>query len=49
MLASVWNADLAGLVTALGVSSLVIGLALRDSLGSVMSGIALLFERPFSE
>lgn len=48
VLATVWNADLAGLVTALGVSSIVIGLALQDTLGSVMSGIALLFERPFS-
>ena len=48
VLASVWNADLAGLVTALGVSSIVIGLALQDTLGSVMSGIALLFERPFT-
>ncbi|ELR98902.1 mechanosensitive ion channel domain-containing protein [Gloeocapsa sp. PCC 73106] len=48
VLATVWRADLAGLVTALGVSSLVIGLALQDTLGSVMSGIALLFERPFT-
>jgi small-conductance mechanosensitive channel len=48
VLAAVWKADLAGLVTALGVSSIVIGLALQDTLGSVMSGIALLFERPFS-
>ena len=48
VLATVLNADLAGLVTALGVSSIVIGLALQDTLGSVMSGIALLFERPFS-
>jgi small-conductance mechanosensitive channel len=48
VLAKVWNADLAGLVTALGVSSIVIGLALQDTLGSVMSGIALIFERPFS-
>ena len=48
VLASVWNTDLAGLVTALGVSSVVIALALQDTLGSVMSGIALLFERPFS-
>ena len=48
VLATVWNADLAGLVTALGVSSIGIGLALQDTLGSVMSGIALLFERPFS-
>lgn len=47
VLATVWGADLAGLVTALGVSSIVIGLALQDTLGSVMSGIALLFERPF--
>jgi small-conductance mechanosensitive channel len=48
VLATVWGADLAGLVTALGVSSVVIGLALQDTLGSVMSGIALLFERPFA-
>ncbi|MEB3312098.1 MAG: mechanosensitive ion channel family protein [Snowella sp.] len=48
VLANVWNADLAGLATALGVSSIVIALALQDTLGSVMSGIALLFERPFS-
>ena len=48
VLATVWRADLAGLVTTLGVSSIVIGLALQDTLGSVTSGIALLFERPFS-
>lgn len=48
VLATVWHADLAGLATALGVSSIVIGLALQDTLGSVTSGIALLFERPFS-
>jgi small-conductance mechanosensitive channel len=48
VLATVWGADLAGFVTALGVSSIVIGLALQDTLGSVMSGIALLSERPFA-
>jgi small-conductance mechanosensitive channel len=48
VLAAVWNADLAGLATALGVSSIVLGLALQDTLGSIMSGIALLFERPFT-
>jgi small-conductance mechanosensitive channel len=48
VLATVWKADLAGLVAALGLSSIVIGLALQDTLGSIMSGIALLFERPFS-
>lgn len=47
-LSSVWNTDIAGLVTALGVSSIVIGFALQDTLGSVISGIALLFERPFN-
>lgn len=48
VLAAVWDADLAGLVTALGVGSVVIGLALQDTVGSVVSGIALLFERPFN-
>jgi len=47
VLSAVWNADLAGLVTAFGIGSIVIGLALQDTLGSIMSGITLLFERPF--
>jgi small-conductance mechanosensitive channel/CRP-like cAMP-binding protein len=46
VLSNVWGADLGGLITALGVGSLVIGLALQDSLGNVFSGVALLFERP---
>jgi small-conductance mechanosensitive channel len=37
VLSTVWKADLAGLVTALGISSIVIGLALQDTLGSIMS------------
>jgi small-conductance mechanosensitive channel len=48
VLAVVWGADLAGLATALGVGSVVIGLALQDTLGSIMSGITLLLERPFN-
>lgn len=48
VLSVVWKADLGGLITALGVSSVVIGLALQDTLGNLFSGIALLFERPFS-
>ena len=48
VLAKVWGADLAGLATGLGVTSIVLGLALQDTLGSIMSGIALLLERPFS-
>jgi small-conductance mechanosensitive channel len=47
VLSAVWEIDLAGLVTALGVGSIVLGLALQDTLGSIVSGIALLFERPF--
>ncbi|MGK7930404.1 MAG: mechanosensitive ion channel domain-containing protein [Microcystaceae cyanobacterium] len=46
VLSRVWGADLGGLITALGVGSLVIGLALQDSLGNVFSGVTLLFERP---
>lgn len=45
---TVWGADLGGLLTALGVGSLVIGLALQDSLGNIFSGVTLLFERPLA-
>ena len=45
---AVWGADLGGVLTALGVGSIVIGLALQDTLGNLMSGIAILFERPFT-
>ena len=44
----VWGADLGGLLAALGVGSIVLGLALQDTLGNLMSGIAILFERPFA-
>lgn len=47
VLSIVWQHDLGGLVTALGVSSIVIGLALQDTLGNLISGIAILYERPF--
>lgn len=43
----VWNADVGGLFTALGVGSIVIGLALQGAIGSVVSGLLLLFEQPF--
>ena len=49
LLAVVWDQDVAALFTALGVGSIVLGLALQETLGNVMSGIALLLERPFSE
>jgi len=48
VLSVVWRQDLGGLVAALGVGSIVLGLALQETLGNLMSGIALFFERPFS-
>ncbi len=43
----VWDADVGGLITALGVTSIVIGLALQHAVGGVISGLLLLFEQPF--
>ncbi|MBL8735620.1 MAG: mechanosensitive ion channel [Planctomycetes bacterium] len=47
VVSGVWSQDLSGLLTALGVSSIVLGLALQNTLDNVMVGIAVLFERPF--
>ena len=49
VLSVVWGTDLGGVIAALGVGSIVIGLALQDTLGNLFSGIALLFECPFDE
>ncbi|MEP6479598.1 MAG: mechanosensitive ion channel family protein [Rhodoglobus sp.] len=43
----VWGADVGGVFTALGVGSIVIGLALQNAVGSIVSGLLLLFEAPF--
>ncbi|HRN29511.1 MAG TPA: mechanosensitive ion channel family protein, partial [Terrimesophilobacter sp.] len=43
----VWGADVGGLFTALGIGSIVIGLALQNAVGSVLAGLLLLFEQPF--
>ncbi|MGI9590594.1 MAG: mechanosensitive ion channel family protein, partial [Myxococcota bacterium] len=48
VLSTVWGRDLGGFLAALGVGSIVLGFALQDTLGNLMSGIALLFERPFT-
>ena len=48
VLGMVWEADLKAFFTALGIGSVVIGLALQDTLGNLFSGIALLFEKPFA-
>lgn len=47
VIAGVWDKDLGGLLTAVGVSSIVLGLALQNTLDNVMAGIAVLFEEPF--
>lgn len=47
VISGVWGGDVTAAVTALGVSSIVLGLALQNTLDNVMAGIAVLFERPF--
>ena len=42
----VWKQEITGALTALGVGSIVIGLALQEPLGNVVSGLMLLTERP---
>lgn len=44
----VWGQDVGGALTALGVGSVVIGLALQEPLGNLVSGLMLLFERPLA-
>lgn len=46
-LSSVWGFDVGGLVTAIGLTSLVIGLTLQNSVGGIITGLLLLFEQPF--
>jgi small-conductance mechanosensitive channel len=43
----IWGAHIKGLVTALGISSIVIGLTLQNSVGQIISGLLMLFEQPF--
>lgn len=45
--AYVWGANVGGLFTALGISSIVLGLTLQNSVGQIISGLLLLFEQPF--
>jgi hypothetical protein len=43
----VWDKDLSGALAAVGVTSIVVGLALQEPLGNLFSGLMLLLERPF--
>lgn len=47
LVAGVWNVDLSAALTALGVTSLVVSLALQDPLSSLASGFLLLSDEPF--
>ena len=47
LFSTVWNVDLNGLFAALGVTSLVISLALQDTLSGLASGFLLLSDKPF--
>ncbi|MBM4095744.1 MAG: mechanosensitive ion channel [Planctomycetes bacterium] len=44
----VWDREIEGAITALGIGSVVIGLALQEPLGNIVSGLKLLFERPLA-
>jgi small-conductance mechanosensitive channel len=43
----IWGVRIGGLFTALGVTSVVIGLMLQNSVGQIVSGLFMLFEQPF--
>lgn len=47
ILSHIWGARIGGLFTALGVTSVVIGLMLQNSVGQIVSGLFMLFEQPF--
>ena len=43
----VWDADVAGVFAALGITSIIVGFALQNAVGSIVSGLFLIFEAPF--
>ncbi|MFZ1178670.1 MAG: mechanosensitive ion channel family protein [Mycobacterium sp.] len=47
MFSYIWGVRIGGLFTALGVTSVVIGLMLQNSVGQIVSGLFMLFEQPF--
>jgi small-conductance mechanosensitive channel len=47
ILSFIWGVRVGGLFTALGVTSVVLGLMLQNSVGQVVSGLFMLFEQPF--
>ena len=47
VLGNTWQINVGGIVQALGIGSVVVALALQDTFSSVVSGLLLLFDRPF--
>lgn len=47
ILSYIWGANVGGLFTALGITSIVLGLTLQNSVGQIISGLLVLFEQPF--
>ena len=47
VIATIWNIDLGQMLAALGVGSIVLGLALQDTLGGLFAGITLISARQF--
>ena len=47
LVAGIWDFDLSALFAALGVTSLIISVALQDTLSSMASGFLLMLDRPF--
>jgi small-conductance mechanosensitive channel len=43
----VWNFDLSGLLVGAGFLGIIVGMAARQTLGSVLAGFVLMFARPF--
>lgn len=48
VIGSVWGVNLGALLAAIGVGGLALGLALQDTLASLLAGISLLSEKPFT-
>jgi small-conductance mechanosensitive channel len=44
---SLWNVDLSGLLVGAGFLGIVVGMAARQTLGSLFAGFMLMFSRPF--
>lgn len=47
VVSTIWGVDLGQMLAALGVGSIVLGLALQDTLGSLFAGISLISARQF--